>query len=127
MEEKFLLNLIAEILKCRDKLNVSEIIKDDKRLGFHLTYFLNEQMTQSKDFESTKIWLDNVEWSSLVIGSNDEIQGKGKLWWGYRSNFDKMFSNDFLCHLELFKVSEKVEFKYIFKFQINSKEYLIKS
>ncbi len=127
MEKKIILNILVEIFNCKEKLNKSSTIEDDKKLGFQLSYFLTEQMNKSNGFASQNLWLDNVEWESLLFMSDYEIHGKGELWWGYRSNFDKMFSDDFSCQLELYNVKEKVEFKYNFKFQINGQEYFIKS
>jgi hypothetical protein len=127
MEEKIILNTLVEIFSCKDKLNKSSEIEDDKKLGFQLSYFLTEQMGKSTEFDSQKIWIDNVEWESLEFISDNEIQGNGKLWWGNRADFDKMFSEDFVGEFRVEQLATELEFKYTCKYKISDSTYCIEN
>ena len=127
-EEKILFDLLQEAITAikNPKGNIGS--KYQNRIGFMLSYYLKAILKKMRDSNIKDKWIDGVEWKSLYSVTPNKIKGIGFLWWGFRKdNTSKTFPENFYCELELDNSGKKIAILYLFRFQMDGKDYELKS
>jgi hypothetical protein len=124
--EKTLIKTLQEAIKSKDALGNIDL-NHQNEIGFMLSYYLKGILEKNQELVIKQRWIDCVEWKTLQAINSNQIEGVGRLWWGFRDDVSKTFPEDFYCEMELKIFEMKTIISYFFQFQIDGKKYKLKN
>ena len=125
-EEEILVEILRNAIKSANYSQGDIDARFQHELGFILAYYLKAILDSQKDSNLEGKWIDFIEWKSLHLLDVALLKGRGILWWGYKTDESKTFSENFYCELQVSESEGKSSVLYSFQFRIGSKNYTLK-